>query len=220
MSGKKPVAKAKSKAKPKMDRRALRTRDCLGDALIDLMQERPFKSITVQDVLDRAKVGRSTFYTHYRDKDDLFLSDVEEFWEMMSSLLERCGEVSNRVAPVRELFAHIAEVKVFREALVASGKAHDVMELGQGQFARAIEQRLMKLTTATGTATGQFAAMSHALAGALFSSLNWWLDRGMPVSAAEMDDAFHRLVWSGVSGPVKEPHVKPARFGKSLTTEK
>jgi AcrR family transcriptional regulator len=220
MSGKKPVAKAKSKAKPKMDRRALRTRDCLGDALIDLMQERPFKSITVQDVLDRAKVGRSTFYTHYRDKDDLFLSDVEEFWEMMSSLLERCGEVSNRVAPVRELFAHIAEVKVFREALVASGKAHDVMELGQGQFARAIEQRLMKLTTTKAAAKGQFAAMSHALAGALFSSLNWWLDRGMPVSAAEMDDAFHRLVWSGVNGPAKEPHVKPTRFGKSLTTEK
>lgn len=226
MSGKEPTGKAKSKLKlkskpkPKVDRRTLRTRDALGDALIDLMQERPFKSITVQDVLDRAKVGRSTFYTHYRDKDDLFLSDVEEFWEMMSSLIERSGEDSNRVAPVRELFAHIAEVKVFREALVASGKAHDVMELGQGQFARAIEQRLMKLTTEKATVTGQFAAMSHALAGALFSSLSWWLDRGMPVSAAEMDDAFHRLVWSGVNSPTQDPQAKPARSGKSLTTEK
>src|ERR1700685_48675 len=116
MSGKKLTVKAKSKLKlkskpkPKVDRRTLRTRDALGDALIELMHERPFKSITVQDVLDHAKVGRSTFYTHYRDKDDLFLSDVEEFWEMMSSLIERSGEDSNRVAPVRELFAHIAEV--------------------------------------------------------------------------------------------------------------
>lgn len=216
MSGKKLTTKAKSKAKPKppkpkTDRRALRTRDALGDALIELMQERSFKSVTVQDVLDRAKVGRSTFYTHYRDKDDLFLSDVEEFWEMMSSMIERSGENSMRVAPVRELLAHIADVKNFREALVASGKAHDVMELGQGQFARAIEKRLVKLSAANGAKPGQFAAMSHALAGALFSSLNWWVDRGMPVSAAEMDDAFHRLVWSGVNASIKEAVAKPVR---------
>lgn len=203
MSGKKTTVKAKPRPKPKVDRRARRTRDALGDALVELMQERPFKSITVQDVLDRADVGRSTFYTHYRDKDDLFLSDVEDFWEMMSSMLERRGEDSNRVAPVRELFSHIAEVKVFRDALVASGKAHDVMELGQGQFARAIEQRLMKLSKTKSTAAGQFAATAHALAGALFSSLNWWIDSGMPVSAAEMDDAFHRLVWSGVNASAK-----------------
>jgi len=103
MSGKKARAKtrrmeksatkslSKVKGKPGTDRRTLKTRDALGDALVELMHERPFKSITVQDVLDRAGVGRSTFYTHYRDKDDLFISDVEEFWEMMSSILDRSG---------------------------------------------------------------------------------------------------------------------------------
>lgn len=214
MSGKKPASsgkpQARPKAKPKIDRRTRRTRDALGDALVELMHQRPFKSITVQDVLDRAGVGRSTFYAHYRDKDDLFLSDVEEFWEMMSSLLERRGEDSKRVAPVRELFAHVAEAKAFRDALVASGKIHDVMNLGQGLFARAIERRLTKLSAAHEPA-GQFAATSHALSGALFSSLMWWIDRGMPVSAAAMDDAFHRLVWSGagVSHPAGESSRQP-----------
>jgi AcrR family transcriptional regulator len=215
MSGKKMTFKAKSgakpKAKPKVDRRALRTRDALGDALVELMQKRPFKSITVQDVLDRAEVGRSTFYTHYRDKDDLFLSDVEDFWEMMSSLIERRGEDSKRVAPVKELFTHVAEAKIFREALAASGKVHDVMELGQGQFARAIEQRLIKISTAKKTVPGQFAAAAHALAGALFSTLGWWIDHGMPVSAAEMDDAFHRLVWAGVNASALDPAVRPPK---------
>jgi len=211
MSGKKTTVKAKPKSKPRMDRRARRTRDALGDALVELMQERPFKSIKVQDVLVRAEVGRSTFYTHYRDKEDLFLSDVEDFWEFASTMIERSGEDSKRVAPVRELFTHVAEAKVFRDALVASGKVHDVMELGQGQFARAIEQRLMKLSMAKGTSPGQFAAAAHALAGALFSSLSWWIDRGMPLSAAEMDCAFHRLVWSGVNASVQEPVGKPVR---------
>jgi AcrR family transcriptional regulator len=57
-------------SKKKTDARVRRTRDALGDALVALMQEKPFDTITVQDVLDRANVSRSTFYTHYSDKDD------------------------------------------------------------------------------------------------------------------------------------------------------
>lgn len=57
----------------------MRTRDTLGDALVALMHEKNFDEITVQDLLDRAGVGRATFYVHYRDKQDLFLSDVEDF---------------------------------------------------------------------------------------------------------------------------------------------
>ena len=63
----------------KTDARVRRTRDALGDALVALMQEKPFDTITVQDVLDRAHVGRSTFYSHYSDKDDLLMSDVDDF---------------------------------------------------------------------------------------------------------------------------------------------
>ena len=86
------ATKTKKKLKtpqPKQDRRILRTRDKLGDALIALMQEKDFDDITVQNVLDRAGVGRSTFYVHYRDKNDLFLSDVEDFLELTSSALKR-----------------------------------------------------------------------------------------------------------------------------------
>ena len=60
----------------KIDRRIRRTRDTLGDALVELIREKPFDSITVQEILDRAGVGRSTFYTHYSDKQDLFLGEI------------------------------------------------------------------------------------------------------------------------------------------------
>src|SRR5262249_46814032 len=59
------------------DPRAVRTRNRLGGALIALIQEKPFDDVTVQEVLERAGVSRSTFYEHFRDKDDLFLSDAE-----------------------------------------------------------------------------------------------------------------------------------------------
>ena len=130
----------------KMDRRVRRTRDALGDALVGLMHEKPFAEINVQDVLDRAQISRSTFYTHYSDKDDLFLSDAEDFFEMMAFHLSREGERSNRVAPVREMFAHLGQVRPFYAAMVASGKLHDILELGQGYFACGIEQRQNRST--------------------------------------------------------------------------
>ncbi len=157
----------------------------------------------MQHVLDRAKVGRSTFYTHYRDKDDLFLSDVEDFFEGMANLLSRRGEDSNRIAPVREFFAHVAEWKEFHAALVASGKVRDVMELGHGYFARAIEQRLSDLQPLPTDSLSR-TAVAHALAGALLSLLSWWIDRGMPVSPSEMDEMYHRMVWSGVSAQASQ----------------
>ena len=109
----------------KTDRRVRQTRDALGDALVALMQEQPFDSITVQHILDRAEIGRSTFYSHYLDKNDLFLSDLEDFFEGMSMLLLRRREASNRIVPVREMFAHIAEMRALHNALVAADKHHE-----------------------------------------------------------------------------------------------
>src|SRR5919106_4710436 len=131
--------------KKKTDARVKRTRDALGDALIALMQEKPFDTITVQDVLDRARVSRSTFYAHYSDKDDLLMSDAEEFFEALSMALSSRGEKSDRVFPVAEFFAHLSDVQPFFKALVKSGKFQENMELARGHFARGIERRLSEL---------------------------------------------------------------------------
>ena len=58
----------------KTDRRVQRTQKHLQNALIELINERQYDVITVQDVVDRANVGRTTFYLHYTNKDDLFMS--------------------------------------------------------------------------------------------------------------------------------------------------
>jgi AcrR family transcriptional regulator len=100
----------------KTDARVRRTRDALGDALIELMQEKPFDTITVQDVLDRAHVSRSTFYSHYSDKDDLLMSDAEEFFESISMALSVHGDKSDRVFPVQEFFVHLSDVQPFYKA--------------------------------------------------------------------------------------------------------
>jgi AcrR family transcriptional regulator len=186
---------------PKIDRRVRRTRDALGDALITLMKEKPFETIMVQQVLDRAGVGRSTFYAHYRDKDDLFLSDLEDFFELMSTLLLRQREASNRVAPVRELFAHVGEMGKLRAALIAADKVRDFLELGQEYFARTIAERLAQLPSSRMIAPATRTAIAHAFAGALLSLMSWWVDHSTLASPEEMDYLFHQMVWSGVAAP-------------------
>ncbi|MFN0107538.1 MAG: TetR/AcrR family transcriptional regulator [Blastocatellia bacterium] len=197
-----------SATKRKPDSRSQRTRDALGDALITLMHEKPFDTITVQDVLDLAEVSRSTFYTHFRDKDDLFLSDADDFFQHMANLLTARGEASNRVAPVREMFAHVAEIGDFHNALAASGKLQDAMELAEEHFARGIEQRLAKLSPAHAKPSASRAALAHGFAGAMLSMMSWWLSHDKPSSPAEMDEAFHQLVWAGVNGVEKPAENK------------
>ena len=193
-----PAARPASAAQ-KTDARVLRSRDALGDAMIALMQEQPFDTITVQQVLDRAGVSRSTFYSHYRDKDDLFLSDVEDFFELLGGLLTRRNAPPARIAPVEELLSHLADVPGVRTAIEASGKGSDVRELGIGCFARSIEQRLTLANVAL--PAPELRATSHALAGSLFSLMDWWLRNNQPMTPKAADALFHRMAWSGLVVP-------------------
>lgn len=186
-----------TKSAPKKDRRVLRTRDRLGDALIALMHEKNFEEIAVQEVLDRAEVARSTFYAHYRDKDDLFLSDVEDFLEHCSSALKRQNASPKRLLPVREFFAHVREARELHVALMKSEKLKDVWALGRGFFARSIEERLQ--TAGAEAEPGRRSAQAYALAGSFFSLLDWWIDKGMKADPKEMDDLFHRMAWRGLA---------------------
>src|SRR5712691_357365 len=192
----------------KPDRRIRRTCERLGSALVALIQERPIDDVIVQDVLDRASVGRSTFYLHYRDEDDLLLSQVEKCLETMSTVLSLRKEESHRVVPVAELFAHIGSQKKLYRALADSDRLNDFFDLAQGYFARGIEQRLRESNRLSNLRLSEprlsklpqreLAARASALAGSLLSLLRWWLDRGAKESPHAMDELFHRMVWNGL----------------------
>ena len=58
------------------DRRIQKTESLLREALASLIREKPYDSIVVKEILHRANVGRSTFYTHFRDKDELLVAGI------------------------------------------------------------------------------------------------------------------------------------------------
>jgi AcrR family transcriptional regulator len=182
----------------KPDQRVRRTHERLGSALVALIQEKSIDDVTVQEVLDRASVGRSTFYLHFRDKNDLLLSQLENFLEMMSTALSSRKEASHRVVPVAEMFAHIGNQKKVYRALADCGRLNDFFDLAQGYFARGIEQRLAESGRLQKCPRHELGARASALAGSLLSLLRWWLDRGAKEPPRAMDELFHRMVWSGL----------------------
>jgi len=177
------------------DARVRRTRMQLGTAFLNLIMEKPVRDVTVQDVLDRSGVGRSTFYLHYRDIADLLLSQLEMFCEAMSTSLSNQKDKSHRVAPVAELFAHIGNQNKLYRVLADSGHVKDFYELAEGHFARGIERRLIESGRLTNIPPRELAARATALSGSMLALLRWWLDRGEKETPMQMDKLFHQLVW-------------------------
>ncbi len=193
-----PLSAVESLSMRTADARVRRTRLQLGTALLNLIVEKPINDVTVQDILDRSGVGRSTFYLHYRDKDDLLVSQLETFLETMSNALSDRKDTSHRVMPVAELFAHIGNENKLYRVLSDSGHLKDFFELAEGYFARGIERRLTESGKLTKIPQRELAARASAFSGSLLSLLRWWLDRGEKESPEEMDKMFHRMVWTGL----------------------
>lgn len=180
------------------DARVSRTRARLACSLRELMQRKPLSDISVQDVLDHARVSRSAFYAHFSSKVDLLLTDLDEFLEAVATQPSRSREQSKRVAVVAEFFAHVAQAAPIRAALARSGRLGDFYELARPHFARGIEQRLREIPRSARLSAVDRSALAHAFAGALMAQLDWWLAKGKSISAAEMDRRFHQLVWAAI----------------------
>src|SRR5436190_20283700 len=108
--------------KKKLDRRTQRTQHSLTHAMVDLVTEKRFDDITVQNLIDRAEIGRSTFYSHFRDKEDLFQKNWEGFLDFCAQQIDWSRAGQGSFIPVVFLFSHLKDVQPFYQGLVRSRK--------------------------------------------------------------------------------------------------
>ena len=193
----------------KADRRTNRTKRSLSEALVGLIKEKRFDDITVQNVIERADVGRSTFYSHFRDKEDLFQRDWERFLDDFANAIDWKKAGSGSFIPAAYLFGHLQEYQQFYRGLVRSRKAEAVFRTGATYLAQLIENSLTELVTDR-RAVLPLPIVANYLATELFALLKWWLDQGMPYSPEQMDHIFHELVTPVVAkvlAPSSEPNA-------------
>jgi AcrR family transcriptional regulator len=184
-------------ATKKTDRRASRTRRALSEALVALILEKRFDAITVQNVIDRADVSRSTFYAHFRDKEDLFLSGWERVLEGFARQVawEQVGAA--HFVPVKELFQHLREFHHFYLALVRSRKTDLIYQTGLVYLSKYVEESLTAWLAGKPRPLVPIPVLSNYLASEMLGLLRWWLDQNMPYTPERMDEMFHQLVAPG-----------------------
>jgi AcrR family transcriptional regulator len=89
----------------KKDRRILRTQQMLFDALVALVVEKGYEKITIQDITDRANVARTTFYLHFRDKEDLLINGIKAIFDQY---LHEIREITVKHTDKEAMFAELS----------------------------------------------------------------------------------------------------------------
>lgn len=180
-----------------LDRRAQRTRRLLGDALTALMQIKPYEKITVQDISDRANVGRSTFYAHYEGKDSLLSANFEWLVDQLSQGWEAQAPPA-ALFPVAEFLAHVRQHRVLYEALTRGRGLEFFATRGQAVIARRMEQRLERLCAEAPPPALPLPVLANFAAGALLALLRWWLDSKRPYQPEQLEAMFHTVLETGI----------------------
>lgn len=188
-----------------IDRRVMRTRTTLYDALVDLIRERDYDEITVHDILERANVGRSTFYAHFKSKDELLEKSLERLRQELFSAVEATPDATI-FAVTRTLFEHVDRYRDIQLALAKEAAGARLNESIAMNFAEVVRTLL---PTARNGSIPRDLAISH-ISGSFLSVLRWWMGRTPAVTAAEADSLFCRLVFSGLGDAFGAVPNRPA----------
>lgn len=179
------------------DRRVQRTRELLQNALIDLISEQGYDNITIQDIVDRAGVGRTTFYLHFSSKDELFISCHEaivsqfEFGPLWPFTRE---ELLSPEPPqgMISAYAHLHGARPMLYPIFQGKDSALILRRMRDWSAQEIEANLRTVFDEIDS-TIPFVLLANTLAGAQIAMIHWWLEKRQPYSPEELAMAFHRL---------------------------
>ena len=172
------------------DRRVQRTRYALRDALISLLPERGWDDLSVQDICARANVGRSTFYMHFRSKEELLAGGLSDLRDALREQANAAREEGRGELPfVRGLIEHVHEQRKLFRALIGRRSGHVVQARFREMVLQLAEDDLSRLVAAR----WQRDATAHYIAGALVELLAWWVEGRCVRSADQIEHLFHQL---------------------------
>ena len=204
-----------------LDRRVQKTRKLLQDALIELVAEKSYESASIREILERANVGRSTFYAHFQDKDQLLHSILDRLNELFvqheKQFLDPTKNFGNadimnlsrEFSLTLSLFQFIGQNHRFFKAMLGNrgygifakpvydyvfAHVHGIFTrpLHDDAFAHMHESfKILKSHEKYGSLESEIAA--HYFVSALMGILVWWVEKDMPCTAEEIDRLFRQL---------------------------
>ena len=182
------------------DRRVRRTQKLLHRALISLVLERNYDSITIQEILDRADIGRSTFYAHFKSKDELLISGIHELRDTLESAMQSTRSALKRHEAVVSfslaMFQHASEYREVYHALLNTQGwpifRQCLEEMFDEIIRRECKAEIQRLKKADSDVPVDL--FVHYLTAGFFSVLTWWLGRRSRLTPLQINAVFRSLV--------------------------
>ncbi|MFA0839521.1 TetR/AcrR family transcriptional regulator [Streptomyces rochei] len=188
------------------DRRIRKTRRALRDALVALALERGFTALSVEDITQRADVARATFYSHFRDKDELFARVTRD---LLDELDERLRPAMAETAvgftgrPVLEMLRHARQERdLYRIVLRGEGDGKPLRMFTEACARVAAEEFRGRSERNDVKPRIDADLLARVWVGEQVSVLQWWVEHETPPLPAEevvrmlLDFALHGRYWA------------------------
>jgi AcrR family transcriptional regulator len=184
------------------DRRAQRTRQMLTQALGELILTKRYESITVQEITEHANVGRSTFYAHFTDKDDLVADSVRR---MVGDLETDEPGLRNTLSPSLGLFHHVSSF-ADHYLMMARGRHLTLfLDALQRELTAMFADRLGPRVPDSGATRVPVPLLAAMLAGMLITAVRTWLESDMTSSAGEVNASFTIVAEAALRAGLRSP---------------
>ena len=178
----------------KTDRRQRRTRAAIFQAFTELLAAKSYSRISVQEIIDRADVGRTTFYAHFETKDELLSALCDElFGHIIHDALDR--EHTHGLYPDQEqeasvffhILAHLKENDRNILKLLSGESSELFLRYFKKGMSEVVEKQLRSRSLRPGLP--EAFAVNH-IAGSFIEMVYWWIEGGMRYTPKELDDWF------------------------------
>lgn len=183
-----------------MDRRQQKTRTAIFNAFSALLAEKGYTHITVQEIIDRANVGRTTFYTHFETKDELLKALCEElFGHIINSTLDCThthGLYSDGSAPESvfcHLLQHLQENDNNILGLLSCESSEIFLRYFKDSLNKLIETQFINQNRNHNVDIPQDFLINH-LSGSFVEMVLWWIKGGMKQTPEELDQYFRNVI--------------------------
>ncbi len=188
---------------PKVDPRVRRTRRLLREAMVSLIMEKDYGSITIRDVTGRAEVAYITFFRHFESLDDLLMEVLEEGLTELQNHIETLAEQSETSALAMEgklIFEYIKQNADLFRILFKSQSVTRVRKKVLQNIALIFRKACAPLARSNNPVTVNL--MSNHIATSLLALIEWWLENDMNPSPAEMGKVYKSLIIDSTMGVV------------------
>jgi AcrR family transcriptional regulator len=184
-----------------MDRRTLKTRAAIYEAFSSLLAEKTYSKITIQEIIDRADIGRSTFYSHFETKEDLLFTMCKDIFDhifLNKNMIEKTHNFSaNALSPrtmITHILYHIKENERTMKGILGSESGDIFMRYFKGYLNDQMKKFILNFLPEDNYHIPKDFLLNH-ITGSFIEMVDWWVKNNMKQTPEDLTEYYLAVIF-------------------------